>query len=639
MESILISNYNSIKMNIYWSYRLSNFLFICSCIFYTTVSFNVAVAKQLGENEALRVYVEFADGKNRGIYDPKTDSKGFPDEEYDATTAMVINWHKMPENNDFQNARIRYRKVYPIETDWVTKKGDYFEFWFRDELICRLLLRNLDANSLYEFQVKETGKTFRFRTMPESLNDRSVKIALTADHQTSSWNQIAHDNAKMVALNKPDMFVVVGDYVNDEGMITEANANGWATYLDILYGVNGGYFLIDDEIEGQLFENLIIPHVTVLGNHETGQRNHIRWPADFYSPGETSYPKFVSANWLELLFHWPYKSEGFYNEYNPNHPNIDPEHVRENFGHGGFGKLSFSDYLLFIALDNSQNWEGEPDRKLRDRDGQLITDRWPWFEDLHADIRQDEWLKKLLEPEGKSTAGENYNYILPVWHRGLFGTGRLNMSYKNRVLLKYWLPILYRNNVKLIKEAHDHNFTRTVPMSIYEVQPSNTYLDKITYNPHSWELNDQFDEKYLEENFTVNVLKDVDTDEIVGWEYDGNYIIHNDSGMITIGHGGWAAGRRDPGQWGGGNAGLWFVDESKGGETFGGHESFHMTFVELSNDYMNVEAYHPDELINFQNDTKPVPIHRFRWDNQKEKWFAFDIVKDEWKDYGERILK
>jgi hypothetical protein len=53
----------------------------------------------LGQNEALRVYTEFADGTHRGMYDPETDSSGFPDEDYDATTAMVINWHRLPETD------------------------------------------------------------------------------------------------------------------------------------------------------------------------------------------------------------------------------------------------------------------------------------------------------------------------------------------------------------------------------------------------------------------------------------------------------------------------------------------------------------------------------------------------------------
>ena len=587
----------------------------------------------LGENEAIRTYTEFADGSNRGMYDSESDKGGFPDESYDATTAMVINWHRLPEEQSNMDSRVRYRKVHPTASSWTHAEGESFEFWYREEKVNRVILTGLSPGSIYEYKVKEDGEVFRFQTMPSSLDKRPVKIVMTADHQTEPWGQIAHDNAKMAAIQKPDMFVVVGDFVNDEGEVTEENASRWATYLDYLYGVDEGYFFYEKEIEGQVFDNIVIPHVSVLGNHETGKFNHIRWPADLYSPTGPEYPTFVAANWSELLFHWPYKSEGFYSEFGPDHPNLDPESAQDGFGHGGFGKLSFSNYLLLIGMDNSQNWEGEPDRGLRDRDGNLITERWPWFETHHSEVRQDLWLENLLEPENGPTAGEVYSHIIPVWHRGLFGTGRMNMTLKNRPLLKYWLPILYRNGVKLIKEAHDHNFTRTVPLQITSEQPDNTYLKKVYYDPHTWDLTENLSQEYLDNFFAVNSLIDNDSDEIVGWEYDGKYITYAPEGTITVGHGGWTAGRRDPGQWGGGNAGLWFVDKGRGGDTFGGSESYHMTTVYLTNDDLTVEAYHPDQLSNFENAIEPIPIHRFRWDKTDEKWYAFDLEKAEWVDY------
>jgi len=616
-------NTTKIGMN---NYKVIHFLFLSFFILSGCNPVNLP----LGEHEAIRTYTEFADGSNRGMYDPETESKGYPDEDFDATTAMVINWHRMPENDINRNARLSYRMAFPEKSDWKQAQGETYEFWYRDEKINRVILKNLAPGSIYEYKVKENGKIFRFRTMPASLEDRPVRIIMTADHQTASWNQIAHDNAKMAAIQKPDMFIVVGDFVNDEGEVTSENAQRWARYLDYLYDVEDGYFFYDKEVDGQIYENLVIPHVSVLGNHETGKRNHIRWPSDLYSPSGPQYPEFVAANWAELLFHWPYKSEGFYNEFGPNHPNLDIESAQEGFGKGGFGKLSFSDYLLFIGLDNSQNWEGEPDRGLKDRDGNLITDKWPWFETHYADVRQDKWLENLLEPENGPAAGDVFTHIIPVWHRGLFGTGRLNMSLKNRNLLKYWLPILHRNGVKLIKEAHDHNFTRTVPLTITSQQPENTYLEKVYYDPHTWELTDNLSQEYIDEFYAVNCLIDKDNDEIIGWEYDGNYVTHDYEGMITIGHGGWAAGRRDPGQWGGGNAGLWFVNEEKGGVTFGGEESFHITTVHLTDKDLTVEAFHPEQLSNFENDTNPVPIHRFRWDIEKNRWLTFDVENEKW---------
>ncbi|MCC5905244.1 MAG: metallophosphoesterase [Balneolaceae bacterium] len=586
----------------------------------------------LGQNEILRTYTEFADGTHRGMYDPVTGAGGYPDEEYDATTAMVINWHRLPEMDSSLDARLRYRLIHPPESEWMTAEGESMEFWYRDERVNRVVLTHLNPGSVYEFKVREAGERFRFRTMPSSLEERTIKIVMTSDHQSPDWNQFAHDNARMAALHKPDMFVVAGDFVNDEGRITSESANRWVTYLDYLYGFEGGYFIYDKEIDGKLFENLIIPHVSILGNHETGDEHHIRWPADLYS-SRMGYPEYVASNWMQLLFHWPFSSEGFYSEFNPDHPNINPEHVRDGFGKGGFGKLSFSDYLLLIGLDNSQNWEGEPEAGLKDREGNLITDRWPWYETHHSEVRQDLWLKNLLEPENGPSAGETYAHIIPVWHRGLFGTVRQNMTYKNRTLLKYWLPVLYRNGVKLIKEGHDHSFTRTIPMQITTERPENTIKEKIPYVPTSWTLPGNLSREYVDGFFSINGLKGTNSDDIIGWEYDGNFITYDPEGMIAIGHGGWAAGRRDPGGRGGGNAGLWFVDEEKGGESFGGEESFHISVVELAADGLTVTALHPDQLPAIENGEDPEPIHTFRWSQPENAWLSYDRDTGEWKAY------
>ncbi|MEX0686962.1 MAG: metallophosphoesterase [Balneolales bacterium] len=586
----------------------------------------------LGQNEAIRTYIEFADGGNRGMYDPETDSKGYPDEDYDATTAMVINWHRLPESDAGLDARMWYRQIHPDESSWKVAEGESFEFWHRDEKINRVLIKDLDPNSVYEYVVSDSGAVFRFHTMPSSLDERPVKLIMTSDHQSPTWPKVAHDNAKMAAIQQPDMFVIAGDFVNDEGEVNSKNADKWVTYLDYMFNIEDGYFLIDKEIDGDIYENVIIPHVGVMGNHETGEEHHIRWPADLYTVNK-SYPKYVASNWMELLFHWPYSSEGFYSEFNPDHPNMNQEIVQEGFGKGGFGKLSFSDYLLLIGMDNSQNWEGVPDEGLRDWEGNLITDEWPWFETQHAEVRQDIWLNNLLEPEDGPTAGESYTHILPVWHRGLFGTVRMNMTFKNRNLLKYWLPVLYRNGVKLITEGHDHNYTRTVPMEITLEQPENTYMEAVYYEPTSWESFDGLDEDYLDQYFSVNTINDNETREIIGWEYDGNYITYGEEGMIAMGHGGWAAGRRNPGHRGGGNAGLWFVDDNMGAETFGGKESFHMNTVVLTNDGFTVDAYQPDQLIHFKNGTDPKPIHRFRWVKNQENWLAYDFESNKWIRY------
>lgn len=575
----------------------------------------------LGQTEAIRVYTEFADGTHRGMYDSETGIGGIPDEPYDATTAMVINWHKTSNQPSGNNTLLEFRSVYPTISSWEVVEGESHEFWHRDEVVNRVLLKGLKPNTVYAFRVKDEGNIYHFRTMPSSLEERPIKLAIASDHQSPHWNKYAHDNAKMVALLKPDMFLALGDYVNCEGQVTPENSNRWAYYLDNLYSTISGYFLYEDEIDGLKFRNMIIPHVAILGNHEIGDKHHIRYPTcvttSSSSPG---YPKFTAANWMELLFHFPFRSEGFYSEYRPDHPNINKKSLQEGFGHGGFGKLSFSDYLLLIALDNNQNWEGEPDKGLYDWEGNPIIDKWPWFETHYSDVRQDLWLKNLLEPKDGPSAGEKYQHIIPVWHRCLFGSVRLNMSFDNRPLMEYWLPILYRNGVKFFGEAHDHAYGRTIPMEITEKQPSNTYLDKVYYEPASWKLTPNLTQSYIDEFYSVNCLKDNQTHEITGWEYKGKYITYHPKGMRSFGYGGWAAGRRKISDRGAGNAGWWFVDKDKGGEHISGNESFHINVVNLTPEGLSTEAYKTNQLNNFQNGTEPEVIHRLSWDKEKETW-------------------
>lgn len=75
--------------------------------------------------------MEFTDGMHRGIYDSETESDGFPDEAFDATMAMVINWHRLPKSVPERDARLKYRQVHPDEINWQLADGESREFWYR----------------------------------------------------------------------------------------------------------------------------------------------------------------------------------------------------------------------------------------------------------------------------------------------------------------------------------------------------------------------------------------------------------------------------------------------------------------------------------------------------------------------------
>lgn len=114
-----------------------------------------------------------------------------------------------------------------------------------------------------------------------------------------------------------------------------------------------------------------------------------------------------------------------------------------------------------------------------------------------------------------------------------------------------------------------------------------------------------------------------------GIVYKGNYN-YNQEGMITTGHGGWAAGRRAPGDRGGGNAGLWLVDTEKGEDAFGGEESYHITVVELSTEGLTVSSIRPGLMSDSSVDDK---IVQFRRTIDSETWEVYDLSETIWHPY------
>lgn len=112
----------------------------------------------------------------------------------------------------------------------------------------------------------------------------------------------------------------------------------------------------------------------------------------------------------------------------------------------------------------------------------------------------------------------------------------------------------------------------------------------------------------------------IENDEIIGWEYNGKYLYHESSGMRSFGYGGWAAGRRQVGEWGAGNAGWWFVDSEKGGEHFSGDKSYHINLIKLTRDKLITKAYSVDQYDLIKQGLEPSAIHEISWDRNLEKW-------------------
>ncbi len=585
----------------------------------------MTVLAELSGEPVHRVYCEFADGSNRGR---AAAGAGRPDAPFDATTAMALTWHRVPTGNDAADASIAVRQIDPTTTDWRRVEGDWRPFWHRPERIYRAVITSLQPDAVYEVRCSTTGSAVHLHTMPASLTDRAVTIAAASDLQRADFTGVSRELTRGIANEQPDFFIGGGDFVSDNGLPGEQAAKRWASYLDGLYGFPEGYFLIDKEIKDRTIPRVLVPHVNVLGNHETGRKNHLRWPTCVATNSrEPGYPTYIPAQWMEQLFHWPFRSEGFFSELRYDHPNADPA-VREGTGMGGFGTLSFGDYLLLIVLDNSQNYETVPDPGLRDWRGDPITDRWPWYGEQFADIRQDRWLDDVLNPGSGSRAGDRYTHILPVWHRGLYTPNRPNMSLKNREILTSWLAPLADHGVRFIQEGHEHLYARTVPIGVGTTAPSIGTWEHVRYEPNTWSIPESVPDRYVRDYFTVKC--GYREDEIVGWSYDGVSTYHDPDGFIVGGHGGWGAGRGAVGARGAGQAGWWFVDPAKGGEVREGPESYHMRTIELEPGAITVNEF----LAGANGSIPPTPTYRYRTDPEGGPWEW--EAGDEWTAYTER---
>lgn len=97
----------------------------------------------------------------------------------DPTTTMTIDWQTEPD--DEAEPVLRCKKVDDGDDDWREVQADQHEFPYSDRTIHRVELTGLEPDTHYRFRVGEFGRTYKFRTMPESIVDEPVAFAAGGD--------------------------------------------------------------------------------------------------------------------------------------------------------------------------------------------------------------------------------------------------------------------------------------------------------------------------------------------------------------------------------------------------------------------------------------------------------------------------
>jgi acid phosphatase type 7 len=214
----------------------------------------------------------------------------------DPTSTITIDWH----SNEMEFETLKFRKK--GSEKWNEFESTVLPFPFSDRLVHRVGIQGLEAETAYEIQFNGLDSIFYFRTLPATLNETSLKIAIGGDsmHQ-KEWLETTN---RIAASYEPDFVIIGGDM---------AYENGAAENLQRIYDWFDAYTktLVTED-------NRILPCIVAIGNHEVvgGYYNkhegyeqtdeyRYRLAPYFYSlfafPGLPGYNVLDIGNYLSLI--------------------------------------------------------------------------------------------------------------------------------------------------------------------------------------------------------------------------------------------------------------------------------------------------------------------------------------------------
>ena len=319
----------------------------------------------------------------------------------DPMTTMTIRWHSMPHDSCASVVKYqRFNETTGDSTSWNSTEGCHYPMTYSDRIVHVVELDGLDSGAVYRFRLGENGKNsdvFKFRTMPRDLT-KEVRFIVGGDtYGKGKWwcpcirgdqyyyNLLRKNNLQ--ASKKSPMFVVIGGdfaYANGE----EGEVERWYKWLDAWK---------KDMVTP---DNLLIPLVPVIGNHETvNNKNKKEWYKD---------KPFVPAE------HAPY----FYNLF------IKPDSL-------SYRVLDFGNYMSLILLDSGHTY--------------FVNE-------------QVEWLATKLE------ARQELSYKFAAYHVPAYPSYRgLDDEISTRIRT-HWVPLFECFGLDVAFEHHDHTYKRTHPI-------------------------------------------------------------------------------------------------------------------------------------------------------------------------------
>ncbi len=226
----------------------------------------------------------------------------------DPTTTMTIDWHVDPDEESNSEPRTSLCFRHLDDSVWTDEaEAQLIEAPEFERQIYRTELTDLEPGTEYVFQVGHFAREFRFRTMPDSIDDEPLVFAAGGD--TMHMPQLFEPTNEVVMEYDPQFIVWGGDLAYADGDTNPAANLRWELWFDAIRDT-----LITDD-------GRAVPIIAGIGNHEV---------VDGYYFNNDGYEQ--TDQWRHQLAPLYYSLFAF-----PGQP--------------GYGVLDFGDYLSVVVLD------------------------------------------------------------------------------------------------------------------------------------------------------------------------------------------------------------------------------------------------------------------------------------------------
>lgn len=190
-----------------------------------------------------------------------------------------VTWSKDPKYNMMVHFQIPQNRTFDCqyrlqgETTWQeTTPLKQTEYHMTNLSVLWFDLENLESGRVYETRLKGQSNVYKFKTMPETLADKTINILMMSDNinYREDWTRNVFKGMSVLRDSNPDVVVLNGDIVHDDGIRFRNWLVFWKDWFRRAYDKDG----------------CMIPMVGTIGNHEgfipndNGDFSNFLWGAE-----------------------------------------------------------------------------------------------------------------------------------------------------------------------------------------------------------------------------------------------------------------------------------------------------------------------------------------------------------------------